>query len=95
MFYCFIMQLDTNLPSILLELSNNQPYAPRGYAGFSDFRVGKVKKVCDINLTYAGYGAFVSKIVCRGRNEGDFGIKRMLFYRIWCRIKYLLCVNPK
>ena len=49
--------LDTNLPSILLKLSTNVPYAPRSYAGFSDFRVGKVKKVCDINLTYGGYGA--------------------------------------
>ena len=49
--------LDTNLPSILLKLSTNVPYAPRSYAGFSDFRVGKVKKVCDINLTYAGDGA--------------------------------------
>ena len=49
--------LDTNLPSILLKLSTNVPYAPRGYAGFSDFRSKKVKKVCDINLTYAGYGA--------------------------------------
>ena len=49
--------LDTNLPSILLKLSTNVPYAPRSYAGFSDFRVGKVKKVCDNNLTHAGYGA--------------------------------------
>ena len=48
--------LDTNLPSILLKLSTNVPYAPRSYAGFSDFRSKKVKKVCDINLTHAGYG---------------------------------------
>ena len=49
--------LDTNLPSILLKLSTNVPYVPRSYAGFSDFHSKKVKKVCDINLTYAGYGA--------------------------------------
>ncbi len=48
--------LDTNLPSILLKLSTNVPYAPRSYAGFSDFHSKKVKKVCDINLTYAGFG---------------------------------------
>lgn len=54
--FCFAFQLDTNLPSILLKLSTNVPYPPRSYAGFSDFHVGKVKKVCDINLTYAGYG---------------------------------------
>ncbi len=49
--------LDTNSPSILPRLSISEPYAPRSYAGFSDFRSKKVKKVCDINLTYAGYGA--------------------------------------
>ncbi len=49
--------LDNNLSPILLRLSNNLPYAPRSYAGFSDSRSKKVKKVCDINLTYAGYGA--------------------------------------
>ncbi len=30
---------------------------PRSYAGFSDFYSKKVKKVCDNNLTHAGYGA--------------------------------------
>ena len=48
--------LDTNSPSILPGLSTNQPYSPRSYAGFSDFHSKKVKKVCDINLTYSGYG---------------------------------------
>ena len=52
-----MLQLDTNPLSILSQLSISEPYAPRSYAGFSDFRVGKVKKVCDINLTYAGWGA--------------------------------------
>ena len=56
MIFC-LKQLDTNLPSILLQLSTNVPYALRSYAGYSDFRSKKVKKVCDINLTYAGYGA--------------------------------------
>ena len=32
-------------------------HTPRSYAGFSDFHVGKVKKVCDIDLTHVGYGA--------------------------------------
>ena len=27
------------------------------YAGFSDFGSKKVKKVCDINLTYSGFGS--------------------------------------
>lgn len=49
-------QLDTNLPPILPGLSNNLPHAPRSYAPFSDFHVGKVKKVCDNNLPHAGYG---------------------------------------
>ena len=35
----------------------SEPHTPRSYAGFSDFHMGKVKKVCDINLTYAGWGA--------------------------------------
>ena len=35
----------------------NEPHTPRSYAGFSDFYVEKVKKVCDINLIHAGYGA--------------------------------------
>ena len=48
--------LDTNSPSILPQLSTNQPYSPRSYAGFSDFGSKKVKKVCDNNLTYSGYG---------------------------------------
>ena len=56
MIFC-LKQLDTNLPSILLQLSTNVPYAPRSYAGFSDFHSKKVKKVCDNNLTYAGYGS--------------------------------------
>ena len=51
------MQLDTNLPSIFLLLDTNLSYALRSYARFSDFRSKKLKKVCDINLTYAGYGA--------------------------------------
>ena len=51
------LQLDNNLSPIFPRLSNNLPHAPRSYAGFSDFHVGKVKKVCDINLTYAGYGS--------------------------------------
>lgn len=50
------MQLDTNLPSIFLPLDTNLSYALRSYARFSDFRSKKLKKVCDINLTYAGYG---------------------------------------
>ncbi len=49
--------LDINSPSILPQLSISKPYAPRSYAGFSDFHSKEVKKVCDINLTYAGYGA--------------------------------------
>ncbi len=51
------MQLDTNLPSIFLLLDTNLSYALRSYAGFSDFHSKKVKKVCDNNLTHAGYGA--------------------------------------
>ena len=51
------MQLDTNLPSIFLPLDTNLSYAQRSYAGFNDFRSKKVKKVCDNNLTHAGYGA--------------------------------------
>ncbi len=52
---CFL--LDNNLSPILPRLSNNLPHAPRSYAGFRDFHGGKVKKVCDNNLTHAGYGA--------------------------------------
>ena len=51
------LQLDNNLSPIFPRLSNNLPHAPRSYAGFSDFHSKKVKKVCDINLTYAGWGA--------------------------------------
>ena len=50
-------QFDNNLPPILPQLSINLPHSPRSYAGFSDFRSKKVKKVCDNNLTHAGYGA--------------------------------------
>ena len=32
-------------------------------------------------------GRFVSKIVCRGKNKGDFGIISTLFCGILCRIK--------
>ena len=67
MIFC-LKQLDTNLPSILLQLSTNVPYALRSYAGYSDFHSKKVKKVCDINLTYAG-GRFVLKIVCLCKRE--------------------------
>ncbi len=49
-------QLDNNLSPILPRRSSNLPHFPRSYAPFSDFHVGKVKKVCDINLTHAGYG---------------------------------------
>ncbi len=51
------LQLDNNLSPILPRLSNNLPHAPRSYAGFSDFHSKKVKKVCDNNLTHAGYGS--------------------------------------
>jgi len=51
--------LDTNLPSILLKLSTNVPYAPRSYAGFSDFQSKKVKKVCEIILVREKYKLLV------------------------------------
>ena len=49
--------LDTNLPLKLPGLSTNLPYALRFYRVFRGFRGEKVKKVCDNNLTCAGYGA--------------------------------------
>ena len=93
-------QLDTNSPSILPRLSNNQPHSPRSYATFSDFHSKKVKKVCDINLTYVRYGALRvasslptwGEIVCWGRIEWVFGEISTLFCDVWCRVKCLLRV---
>lgn len=50
------MELSNNYSSIFTGLSNYFTLTQRSYAGWRNFYLKKIKKVCSNNLTSTGYG---------------------------------------